>query len=86
MGKGASYCHTIQDTPGQSIFCRNIIFNIAFITAGKQQQVEIENVQENYRQSTREYTIGNLLYVEITGLYRELDYKKQGPYIITEVF
>ena len=33
-----------------------------------------------------DYAIINLVYVEITGIYHKLDYKKQGPYIITEVF
>ena len=29
------------------------------------------------------YKIGNLEYVEITGIYRKIVYKKQEPYIIT---
>ena len=33
-----------------------------------------------------EYAIGDIVYVEITGIYSKLDYSKQGPYIITEVF
>ena len=33
-----------------------------------------------------DYAIGNIVYVEMTGIYCKLDYKKQGPYIITEVF
>ena len=32
------------------------------------------------------YEIGDLVYVKITGIYRKLDYSKQGPYRITEVF
>ena len=69
-----------------------MIFNIAsvidwrVITAGKHQQVGIDNVQENARRVTHDYTIGDLVYVEITGIYRKLDYGKQGPYIITELF
>ena len=47
----ASYHHTIQATPGQYVFGRDMILNIAsavdwrVITAGKQQQVDIDNVQ-----------------------------------------
>ena len=33
-----------------------------------------------------EYAVGNLLYVDMTGIYHKLDYKKYGTYIITEVF
>ena len=32
------------------------------------------------------YAIGDRVYVEMTGIYCKLDYKKQGPEIITEVF
>ena len=32
------------------------------------------------------YTVGNLVYVEITGIYHKIDCKKQGPYRIIEVF
>ena len=69
-----------------------MIFNIAsvidwrVITAGKHQQVGIDNVQENARRVTHDYTIGDLVYVEITGIYLKIDYSKQGPYIITELF
>ena len=33
-----------------------------------------------------DYVVGDLVYVEITDIYRKLGYKKQGPCIITEVF
>ena len=33
-----------------------------------------------------EYAIGNLVNVEMTDIYRKLDYSKHGPYRITEVF
>ena len=33
----------------------------------------------------RDYAISNRVYVEITGIYRKLGYKKKGLYIITEV-
>ena len=52
----------------------------------KQQQVDIDKSKENAKQETHDYAIGNQFYVEMTGIYRKLDYKKQGPYIITEFF
>ena len=33
-----------------------------------------------------DYTIGDPVYVEMTDIYHKLDCKKQGPYIITELF
>ena len=69
-----------------------MLFNItsiidwSVVTTRKQRQVNIDNVRENSRQVKHEYTIGNLVYVENTGIYSKLDYKKKGPYIITEVF
>ena len=52
----------------------------------KQQQVDIDNVQENYRRVAHDYTVCNLVYPEMTGIYNKLDYKRQGMYITTEVF
>ena len=51
-----------------------------------QSQVDIDNVRENGKQVTHDYAIGNQFYVEMTGIYRKLDYKKQVTYRITEVF
>ena len=69
-----------------------MLFNLASVvdrqvsTDVKQHQVDIDNVRENDRRVTHDYVIGDLVYMEITEIYRKLDYKKQGPYIITEVF
>ena len=46
----------------------------------------IDNLQEKSRQVTHEYTICDQIYAEMTGIYHKFDYKKQEPYIITEVF
>ena len=79
-------------TPGQSVFGSYILFNLASVidwwvaAAEKQHQVDIYNVRENAKRVTHIYAIDNQVYVEMTGMHRKLDYKKQGPYIITEVF
>ena len=62
------------------------VFDWEVVTAVKQRQVDIDNVRVNTKQVMHEYAIGNQVYVEITGIYQKLDYRKQGPYIITEVF
>ena len=56
------------------------------VTAVNQRQLDIGNVRENARKVTHDYKIGDKLYVKMSGIYRKIDYKKQGPYIITEVF
>ena len=48
--------------------------------------MDIYNVLENARRVTYDYAVGDLVYVEMTGIYRKLDYKKQGTYRIKEVF
>ena len=83
---------TIQATAGQAIFNRYIIFNLAsvvdwrVITVGKKRQVDIDNVQENAMRVTHDYTVGNILYMEMTGICRKIDYNNLEPYIITELF
>ena len=88
----ASYHLTIMATPCQAVLGRYMLFNLAsvadwrVVTAAKQHQLVIDNVRENAKQVTHDYAIGDQVYVEITGIYQKLDYRKQGPYIITEVF
>ena len=81
-----------MDTPGQVVFFRDMLFKAAPVvdwqvaTSAKQRQVDIDNVRENANRVTHDYAMGDLVYVERTGIYRKLDYKKQEPYKITEVF
>ena len=76
----------------QAFFGRDMLFNLASVVAWrvaiaeKQRQVDIDNVRENVKKFVHDYAIGDWVYVEMTGTYRTLDYKKQGPYRITEVF
>ena len=43
-------------------------------------------MSEKKRQVKHDYAIGDQFCVEMTGIYRKLDSKKQGLYRITEVF
>ena len=69
-----------------------MLFNLAsviywrVVTSVKQHQVDIDNFIENYRQVTHDYAVGDQVFVEMTGIYLKLNYKKQGPYRINEVF
>ena len=81
-----------MNKPGQAVFGRDMLFNLVSVvdrrvaTAVKQYQVDIDNARENYKRVTYDYAIGDQVYVEMTGIYHKLDYRKQGPYRITEVF
>ena len=67
----ACYHQNIQTTPGQDVFGIDMILNLMsvlnwrFITSGKQQQLDIDNVQENTRQVTHDYTVCDLVNVYI---------------------
>ena len=56
----ASYHRTIMDTSGQSVFGRDMLFNLTSVfdwqvaTAAKQHQVDIDNVRENAKRVTHE--------------------------------
>ena len=81
-----------MSTPGQAVFGRDMLFNFAsvvewrVVNAARQSQVDIDNARENAKRVTYDYVIGNQVYVEMTGIYRKLDYRRQGTYITTEVF
>ena len=44
--------------------------------------MDIDNNSKNSRQVTHEYAIRNLVFLDMTGIYRKLNYSKQGPYRI----
>ena len=79
-------------TPGQAVFDIDMLFNLGslfdwrVVTATKKRQVDIDHVRGNAKQVTHDYAIGDQVYVEMTGIYRKLDYQKQVSYRITEVF
>ena len=78
--------------PDQVVFGRDVLFNLTslidwrVVTAKKQREVDIDNYFKNSGRVRHAYTIYDLFYVENTGIYHKLDYKNQGPYIITELF
>ena len=61
-------------TPGQAVFGRDILFNLASVfnwrvaTTENQCQVDIDNNRENDKQVTHEYAIDDQVYVEMTGI------------------
>ena len=88
----SSYHCTLYFTPGWSVFGGYMLFNIAsifdlrIVTTRKHWQVDIDKARKNARQVRHDYSVSNIVYVENTVIFHRLDYNKQGPYIITEVF
>ena len=68
------------------LFKPTSIVDCHVITAKKQRQVDINNDQENTRRVSYEYDVINLVYVDKTFIYLNLDYKKHGTYRKTEIF
>ena len=62
------------------------IIDWCVVTNRKQGQVDIDNVWKHVRRVRHDQATGNLVYVENTVIYLKLYYKKQGPYIINEVY
>ena len=67
--KRYSYHRNIIATPGQAVFGRYVLFNLASVvdwrvaTAVKQRQVDIDNVRENAKTFTHDYAIGDQVYM-----------------------
>ena len=68
------------------IFSLTIIVSWRVVTTRNQRQIVIDNVHNNSSQVRHDYAIGDLVYVENTGVSKKLSYRKEGPYRITEVF
>ena len=63
------YHCTIQATPSQSVFGRDMIFNLTSV-------IYWIVITDGTHQQLHDYVIGNLVYVEMNGIYHKLDYKK----------
>ena len=92
MGDNIFLSCTLKCKPDQELFGRYVIYNLALIigwhviTAKKQQQINIDNYHKNARQVSYDFAVRDLVYVDKTGIYYELNYNRSGPYRITEVF
>ena len=88
----ASYHSTLQATPAQLVFQRDMVFNIATIvdwraiTINKQRQVDKDNLRENRKRVDYDYQVGDQIYVLRDGIHRKLEGPHQGPYPITHIY
>ena len=87
-----SYHSTLQATPGQLVFGRDMLLNIGFepnyeqVWERKQRRINYDNVRENAKRVNHTYSVGDYAYVLRDGIYRKLEGDKLGPYRVTEVF
>ena len=79
-----SYQSTLQATPCQLVFGRDMLLNIGFepnyeqVWARKQRRINYDNVCENAK-------LGDYAYVLRDGIYRKLDGDKLGPYHVNTI-
>ena len=88
-----SYHSTLQATPGQLVFCRDImLLSIGFETnyeqvwGWKQQCINYYNVCENAKQVNYTYSVDDYAYVLQDGIYCKLDGDKLATHCAIEVF
>ena len=69
-----------------------MIFNLASVvnwkvnTAKNQLQVDIDNACKNDKRVRHDYAVGDLVYMDMAGIYHKLYYEKYGPYRINKLF
>ena len=80
--------HSTQNaTPGQLVFGRNMLHNIAYVPnyqntwQRKQKHINYDNIRENSKRVSHNYKVGEYGYILRDGNYRKLQGDK-----VTEVF
>ena len=87
----STYHKTLQATPCQLVFGRDMIHNIAFkanwnqIQNRKQDIIIKSNKKENKSQIPYEYKVGDQVLLETPGILRKLSTHCAGPYPVTNV-
>ena len=89
----STYHHTtLQATPGQLVFGRDMVFNIAHeanwkeIQDRKQKLINYNNKRENAKCVKHKYQVGDKVLMQRTDSSRKLERPYDGPFQITEVF
>jgi hypothetical protein len=90
----STYHTTLQATPCQLVFGRDMIHNIAFranwdqIQKRSQYIINRSNQKENkiYSQIPYEYKVGDQVLLETPGILRKLSTPRTGPYPVTNVY
>jgi hypothetical protein len=86
----STYHTTLQATPGQLIFGRNMVLNVQHLTdwtaikARKQQIIHNNNQIENLKQIPHHYQVGDLVMLQ-SNRANKYEQPYSGPYHITQV-
>ena len=87
----STYHTTLQATPGQLVFGRDMILPIQFkadwalITQRKQAEINRSNAKENKTRLAHQYQVNDKVLLTKPGLVRKLDAPRTGPYKVTAV-
>ena len=82
---------TLDASPGQIVFGRDMIHNIEYranwkyIQTRKQKLIDTNNNKENRSRISHEYQIGDQVLLNRTGIYPKLEHPRDGPFTITKV-
>ncbi len=88
----STYYTTLHATPGQLVFGRDMVFNIAHkanwkdIQDQKENRIKYNNECENAKRVKHEYRIGDKVLMQSTDSTRKLERPYDGPYKVTKVF
>jgi hypothetical protein len=88
----STYHKTLQATPCQLTFGRDMIHNIAFrenwhqIQKRNQDIINKSNLKETKSQIPYEYNVGDQVLIETPGIFRKLSTPRTGPYPVTNVY
>ena len=90
-GIRSTYHTTLQASPGQLVFGRDMIHDVRFqanwdrIKNNKQKIIEKSNKRENLNRLKYKYKVGDRILLRKPGLRRKLSAPKEGPYTILSV-
>jgi hypothetical protein len=87
----STYHTTLQSTPCQLVFGRDMIHNIAFRAnwdriQKRKQDVIKSNQKKDKSQIPYEYKVGYQVLLETPGILRKLSTPRKGPYPVTNVY
>ncbi|MGH7974544.1 MAG: RNase H-like domain-containing protein, partial [bacterium] len=87
----STYHTTLDATPGQLVFGRDMIFNLAHVAnwerirQRKQNLIDRSNTRENAKRIPHNYAIGDKVTIENMQTQRKIACPRQGPYVITRI-
>ena len=87
----ASYHSTLQATPAQLVFGRDMLFNLSkaidwkAITERKRKQIARDNERENAARISHQYQVGDRVLKKTTRILRKFSKRKSDPYQIIAI-